>query len=135
MSLNCCCWFGSVVLNACSSLLTNSNPTRQDNANAGLIQRSLKAIYTKITESQLSSLESSTTMHTTTSASFFEIYNERVYDLLSCDANDLAVREDANKGVYVEGLTERIVKNTSEAMEVLHCGMENRKVASTNMNR
>lgn len=47
----------------------------------------------------------------------------------------LLVREDAAKGVYVENLSERIVTNTDEAMEVLRSGMDNRKVASTNMNR
>lgn len=91
-------------------------------------------------ESQLRTLDDSTettTIRTTTKASFLEIYNERVYDLLSfSDLEEaLPVREDSAKGVYVEGLSERIVHNTLEAMDVLRCGMENRKVASTNMNR
>lgn len=59
-----------------------------------------------------------------------------MYDLLSSNLDEvLAVREDATRGVYVEGLSEFIVNNTGEAMEVLKSGMENRKVASTNMNR
>ena len=68
--------------------------------------------------------------------SFFEIFNERVYDLLSNDSleKSLAVREDAN-GVYVKGLKEIEVQNTCEVEELLLSGLNNRKVAATNMNR
>ena len=54
---------------------------------------------------------------TTAKASFFEIFNERVYDLLSNDVDDtdLPVRVDAEKGVYLEGLAEEAVANTDEA--------------------
>eukprot|EP00978_Attheya_sp_CCMP212_P009072 scaffold21367_cov55-Attheya_sp.AAC.1 len=74
---------------------------------------------------------------TTAKASFFEIFNERVYDLLSDETleSNLSVREDATKGVYVEGLKEVDVSNTEEAEEVLRSGMKNRQVASTAMNR
>ena len=44
------------------------------------------------------------------------------------------MREDANC-VYVEGLKEVEVKNTSEAESILAQGMANRHVAATNMNR
>jgi hypothetical protein len=56
---------------------------------------------------------------TTAKASFFEIFNERVYDLLSDETleSNLSVREDATKGVYVEGLKEVDVSNTEEAEE------------------
>ena len=47
----------------------------------------------------------------------------------------MAVREDANSGVYVEGLKEIPVANTAEAEELLAKGLSNRHVASTKMNR
>jgi kinesin family protein 15 len=47
----------------------------------------------------------------------------------------LPVREDASRGVYVEGLAGREVGSTLEALDVLRCGMDNRRVAATNMNR
>eukprot|EP00569_Conticribra_weissflogii_P010453 CAMPEP_0171386318 /NCGR_PEP_ID=MMETSP0879-20121228/39430_1 /TAXON_ID=67004 /ORGANISM="Thalassiosira weissflogii, Strain CCMP1336" /LENGTH=1739 /DNA_ID=CAMNT_0011898635 /DNA_START=171 /DNA_END=5387 /DNA_ORIENTATION=- len=112
-----------------------------DNSKAGLVQRSLKAIFHKIAESHVENNadnpdEDGSTIHTTTKASFFEIYNERVYDLLSDGALDeaLPVREDSSNRVYVEGLTEMTVSNTSDAMEVLRCGIDNRRVAATKMN-
>jgi kinesin family protein 15 len=64
-----------------------------------------------------------------------------VYDLLSPnehmtdDDKGLLVREDATKGVYVEGLAEVEVSDTTEAMDVLRSGLDNRRVASTKMNR
>ena len=64
-----------------------------------------------------------------------EIYNERVYDLLS-DANDaLDVREDMTRGVHVEHLSSYTVTNAAEAMDLFTRGTERRKVASTTMNR
>jgi len=56
-------------------------------------------------------------------------------DISSEDTKGLPVREDATKGVYVEGLVEREVSNTAEALDVLRCGTDNRHVASTQMNR
>ena len=36
--------------------------------------------------------------------SFLEIYNEQIMDLLEPQSVSLNIREDINKGVYVEGL-------------------------------
>lgn len=109
---------------------------------AGLVQRSLKVIFDKMNGDQVAvnslSSPSSQQKHSA-KASFFEIYNEKVYDLLSSNDNmlqeSLAVREDSTKGVYVEGLNEHVVHNTADAMDVLRVGNDNRRVASTNMNR
>lgn len=77
-----------------------------------------------------------TNSKTTFKGSFFEIFNERVFDLLSSESleTSLAVREDKN-GVYVEGLKEMEVRNTQDAEDLLAKGLANRHVASTNMNR
>jgi len=112
-----------------------------DESEIGLVQRSLRDIFHKVTLSQAKaagSVESVGTGTTTTTfkSSFFEIFNERVYDLLCSDSleSNLAVREDANR-VYVEGLKEIEVTNTTEAENVLAQGMANRHTAATNMNR
>ena len=107
---------------------------------AGLVQRSLKAIFDKMSGNDESAGNSSSQRQChSAKASFFEIYNEKVYDLLSSNDNmlqeSLAVREDSSKGVYVEGLMEQEVTNTADAMDVLRVGNDNRRVAATSMNR
>lgn len=70
-------------------------------------------------------------------ASFFEIYNEEIRDLLvagKSQKNGLELRETADTGVYVQGLTSTVVKSTSEIDAVLQNGMKNRSVGSTLMN-
>eukprot|EP00047_Mylnosiga_fluctuans_P022700 m.124605 g.124605 ORF g.124605 m.124605 type:complete len:1235 (-) comp9354_c0_seq1:147-3851(-) len=71
-------------------------------------------------------------------ASFLQIYNEHIMDLLAADKkpkkDHLHIREDAS-GVYVDGLSEHIVKNPGEIMALLHLGSTMRTTASTNMNR
>jgi len=118
--------------------------------NAGLVQRSLQALFRSIALSQAEGAaggSSSTTgstgpddviRETTTRASFFEIFNERVYDLLSEEGaleTALNVREDAARGVYVDGLQEFEVKDLEDAEAVIAQGAANRQVASTSMNR
>lgn len=39
-------------------------------------------------------------------ASYLQIYNEVISDLLKPDRNNLVIREDKKKGVYVDGLSE-----------------------------
>jgi hypothetical protein len=39
-------------------------------------------------------------------ASYLQIYNEVISDLLKNDWNNLQIREDKKKGVFVEGLSE-----------------------------
>ena len=67
--------------------------------------------------------------------SFFQIYNEKVQDLLNADGGgDLQVRESVKVGVYVEGLRELKCKTREEVMDVLTFGESNRTVAETAMN-
>lgn len=68
------------------------------------------------------------------SASFLEVYGEDVHDLLDKDRTTLPLRENANGGVVVQGLTSRSVSNTEEALHVLHEGTLNRTTAATLMN-
>ena len=122
-----------------------------DDSSTGLIQRSIRDIFQKITLSQAGKAtktvddeaNNDTNKPTSSKAafhgSFFEIFNERVYDLLANDStllenNSLAVREDAT-GVYVEGLKEIKVMNASDVEDLLAKGLSSRHVASTKMNR
>lgn len=59
---------------------------------------------------------------------------EQIADLLNPTNNNLAIRDDMRRGVYVENLTERPVINAAEAAAVLTAGAKNRHVDSTNSN-
>ncbi|KAH7520915.1 hypothetical protein FEM48_Zijuj08G0196300 [Ziziphus jujuba var. spinosa] len=66
--------------------------------------------------------------------SFLEIYNEQITDLLEPSSNNLQIREDLKKGVYVENLTEYNVGNVRDVVKLLLQGAVNRKMAATHMN-
>lgn len=68
-------------------------------------------------------------------ASFLEIYNETIIDLLEEGNGGLNLREDIRKGPYVEGLKEEEVTEANQLMEIFRKGIKNRHVGETNMNR
>jgi len=76
-------------------------------------------------------------------ASYFEIYNEVLFDLL--DAADrkkkpqsqkggLEIKEHPVLGVYVKGLQEIVVDSSAKMESLIEQGMKNRTTASTQMN-
>ncbi|KAG2453560.1 hypothetical protein HYH02_001779 [Chlamydomonas schloesseri] len=69
-------------------------------------------------------------------ASYLEIYNEEVRDLLSKDPkNKLELKEHKDSGVYVKGLNAFVVKGVPELKNVLEVGKKNRSVGATLMNQ
>ncbi|MGH0132168.1 UNVERIFIED_CONTAM: hypothetical protein FKN15_016484 [Acipenser sinensis] len=66
--------------------------------------------------------------------SYFEIYMDKIRDLLDVSKTNLAVHEDKNRVPYVKGCTERFVSSPEEVMDVIDEGKANRHVAVTNMN-
>jgi Kinesin motor domain len=71
-------------------------------------------------------------------ASFLEVYGEDVHDLLDNRSgrseHSLPLREDANGGIVISGLTHRPIHTATEALAVLHDGTLNRTTAATLMN-
>ena len=68
-------------------------------------------------------------------ASYLEIYNEEIRDLLSKNPkNRLDLHEKADSGVYVRDLSYFAVKSVDEIEDVMKIGMKNRSVGATNMN-
>lgn len=65
-------------------------------------------------------------------ASFIEIYNEEVRDLLG-NNQTLQIREDPRRGVFVSSV-EEIVTDYTSLLETLFDGEKNRAVAATGMN-
>ncbi|KAL5006438.1 hypothetical protein ScPMuIL_015244 [Solemya velum] len=66
--------------------------------------------------------------------SYFEIYMDKIRDLLDVSKTNLSVHEDKDKATYVKGATERFVSSPEEVMEAIDDGKANRHVAVTNMN-
>lgn len=77
----------------------------------------------------------------TISLSFLQLYRETIQDLLA-PANgtattvddNLQIREDPQRGFYVEGLQEFAVTRYEEAEALINLGLENRAIAPTLMN-
>ena len=69
-------------------------------------------------------------------ASYLEIYNEEIRDLLSKQAhNRLDLKEDPQCGVYVRDLTSYVVKTTRECDKLRDFGAKNRHTGATAMNQ
>ncbi|KAJ1460253.1 P-loop containing nucleoside triphosphate hydrolase protein [Pelagophyceae sp. CCMP2097] len=64
--------------------------------------------------------------------SYLEVYNETVRDLLG--DGEVAIREDAKRGVFVEGAQEEIVTDVASVQAVLARGERARHVGATQMN-
>uniref|UniRef100_A0A3Q1CLG1 Kinesin-like protein n=1 Tax=Amphiprion ocellaris TaxID=80972 RepID=A0A3Q1CLG1_AMPOC len=66
--------------------------------------------------------------------SYFEIYLDKIKDLLDVSKTNLSVHEDKNRVPFVKGCTERFVCSPDEVMDAIDEGKSNRHVAVTNMN-
>ncbi|CAK9784791.1 kinesin-domain-containing protein [Cutaneotrichosporon oleaginosum] len=68
-------------------------------------------------------------------ASYLELYNETIIDLLSPDGRELTLSEGRRKGeVVINGLTECGVRTEDEVRRLLRMGEERRKVGGTDWN-
>ncbi|KAL4456588.1 hypothetical protein ABPG74_000695 [Tetrahymena malaccensis] len=66
-------------------------------------------------------------------ASFIEIYNEEIRDLLSNNSKHLQLREKPETGVFVKDLTSFLVQNEQELNNKFMQGIQNRIVGQTKM--
>jgi centromeric protein E len=68
-------------------------------------------------------------------ASYLELYNETIIDLLSPSARELTLSEGKKKGeVVINGLTECAVRTEEDVRGLLRRGEESRKVGQTDWN-
>jgi len=66
--------------------------------------------------------------------SYLQIYNEQISDLLKPDRSNLAIREEKKRGLFVEGLSEWVVRSPGEAMSLVHEGAARRATGATRIN-
>ncbi|BFZ04439.1 hypothetical protein BsWGS_07478 [Bradybaena similaris] len=92
----------------------------------GIIQRSFKYLF---------QLRTQQPTHKVIRASYLEIYNEQVIDLLNnSQGRYLSVRWSKNKGFYVENLFTVVCQTADDLMAVLHEGLRNRQNGSHGLN-
>ena len=94
----------------------------------GLVPRVVEDIFSYINSYEKNNIKFSIR------SSYLQIYNEYISDLLFPEKKNLNIREDKNKGIFVEGLSEWIVDNPNDIYKLLGKGTENRAISSTSMN-
>ena len=67
-------------------------------------------------------------------ASYLQIYNEQISDLLKPERSNLLIREDKRRGVFVEGLSEWVVRSPAEIYGLMEKGGAVRATGETKMN-
>mmetsp|Transcript_11501 Transcript_11501/g.18152 ORF Transcript_11501/g.18152 Transcript_11501/m.18152 type:complete len:1220 (-) Transcript_11501:93-3752(-) len=67
-------------------------------------------------------------------ASYLQIYNEVISDLLKPDRLHLQIREDRKRGVFVDGLSEWLCRSPAEVRTLMEHGREARATAQTAAN-
>jgi len=104
------------------------------NSEPGICVLSIDSLFAKIKENKDISYK--------VKVSYLEIYNEQVKDLLSNDSPlkiqqniGLNIIEDPIKGVTVPDLTEYVVNNSKELMQLMLKGNEKRTMAATSINQ
>lgn len=67
-------------------------------------------------------------------ASYLEIYNEKVYDLLNTSNEDLPVRQDATGNIFIPKLEEVPIESIEDFQKTYDMGCKNRTVGATKLN-
>ncbi|CEG43067.1 kinesin heavy chain [Plasmopara halstedii] len=99
------------------------------NDERGVIPRALEDIFTRAEATR-------THAKTTVALSYVQIYCERLFDLLEPETvpGSILIREDIDRGVYIDGAAIVSVATVDECWKLLKRGNEHRAVSSTHMN-
>ena len=98
----------------------------------GIIPRSINYIYKEM--NRIIAEEGGNNSKFSLSLSFIQIYLESIQDLLDPDSKEIKLREDPDKGVYLEGVQWVRCSSPEECAEIFHMGERNRATESTRMN-
>jgi kinesin family protein 5 len=95
-----------------------------DSEQCGIIPRACETIFRNTNKEVL---------NCSVKFSFIEIYNENIRDLLNRRNSDLAIRK-CEKGIYIQGLTEKLVYGPEDILSSISEGSKQRTVTSTQVN-
>ncbi|MCJ1477912.1 hypothetical protein MMC13_006586 [Lambiella insularis] len=100
------------------------------NSSPGIIPRAITDIFSYIRETPRREY--------LLRVSYLEIYNEKIYDLLSQDSSspqaEIKLREDKTRGVYASPLREEIVQSPNQLLRVIDRGDKARRTGETQWN-
>lgn len=99
-----------------------------NNENRGIIPRATEEIF-----SYIHSLRNNRNVKFLVRASYLQIYNEVISDLLKPLNKQLSVRHTRQRGVYIEGLSEWVVRSPDDVYGLMERGCSLRATGSTKM--
>ena len=106
---------------------THTLTGEMDSENKGIIPRSVDDVFQRI--------EADTSHEYVVKMQMIQIYMERIQDLMDTSGeNQVQIREMAGTGVYLSGVTNRVVTSPEECMELYEQANNNRTIALTKMN-
>jgi len=106
---------------------TMLGPNVMDEAERGMIPRMVSHIFEEIANAPQE-------MEFQVTVSMVEIYMEKVHDLINPSAQNLKIREEKGKGVFIENVTEIYVTEEGEVYQIMLQGSDNRSISATDMN-
>jgi kinesin family protein 18/19 len=82
-----------------------------DSRNPGVVPQTLQYMYDLINTREKDSVE--------VRVSYVEVYNEVIRDLLTSEDTPLDIREEADRGIVISGVSEITASNQNEIMTLL----------------
>ncbi|GAM18988.1 hypothetical protein SAMD00019534_021630 [Acytostelium subglobosum LB1] len=107
----------------------SKDDTQQDNN--GIIPRIIEEIFTGIARMRQKNNELAFVLK----MSCVELYMEKINDLYNVSGTNLPIREHPDKGIYVEGVCEKVIQCPDDAFSFLNLANNNRAVAATKMSQ
>ena len=102
--------------------------------NKGIIPRAFNYIFNEINKIKEEEKSDENRNKYNIYLSFIQIYLETIQDLLDPRSKDVRIREDPDKGVYLENVQWIRVTSPEECADIFHMGERNRVTESTKMN-
>lgn len=112
---------------AAGKSFTMEGPSLFDLSSQGVISRSVDKLFRLIQQAD-------DTIHFQIIASYFEIYCEKLRDLLNPQQDNMKIRESKTEGFLCQELTEAVCTDCDSVLRVIELGKANRAAAPTLMN-
>ena len=106
---------------------TMEGPSLWDTAQQGVIPRAVDRVFERITQA-------TTSTQFQVIVSYYEIYCEKIRDLLNPAQDNLRLRESKTDGFVVQDATEHYCTNREDVLRLLELGKTHRQTAPTLMN-